>query len=55
MRAHQGSARGEWIASKLPMSSATNVSQRIRRLEKAGERGRLSEPLKACIKLQEHS
>jgi putative transposase len=40
----------EWIARKLHMSSATNVSQQIRRLEKAGERGRIPESLKAWIK-----
>lgn len=43
-------ANQEWIARKLDMSSATNVSQQIRRLEKAGEKGRLPGPLKAFIK-----
>lgn len=43
----------EWIARKLHMSSATNVSQQIRRLEKTGERGRLPEALKAWIKSHE--
>ena len=36
------------------MSSPTHVSQQIRCLEKAGERGRIPEPLKAWIKTFDH-
>ena len=36
------------------MSSATHVSQQIRRLEKAGERGLIPEPRKAWIKTLDH-
>ena len=40
----------EWIAKRLSMGSATNVSQQIRRLEKAGEKGGLPEALLAYIR-----
>ncbi len=45
-------ASQEWIAKKLHMGSATNVSQQLRRLEKAGKsgKGKLPEALKAYIK-----
>jgi hypothetical protein len=36
------------------MSSATHVSQQIRCLQKAGERGLIPEPLKAWIKTLDH-
>ncbi len=44
-------ASQEWIAKKLHMGSATNVSQQLRRLEKAGKsgKGKLPEALKAYI------
>ncbi|MEN3943014.1 transposase [Prosthecobacter sp. SYSU 5D2] len=48
-------ATQEWIARKLHMSSATNVSQQIRRLEKAGKKGRLPETLTVFIKSHDPS